>query len=297
MRRAQIAQVVESRWFSNAMLVVILINAAILGWATYEGSAQPYLVLVERVVVVIFVVELTLKLIAWRGGFFRDPWNWFDFFVVVISVIPATGPFSVLRIMRVLRVLRVITAVPQMRTIISALFRAVPGMGTVIGLLLVVIYTAAILGQQLFGEDVPQYFGDLGTSLYTLFTVMTTENWPDFADAVAEEHPMGWMFFVGYIVLTTFIILNLVIGVIVTSMEQEVDSRWWVEDQELEAVQHEAVMAKLTELSEQVARLDRMVRDHGGDPDTAEPVGQGAAAHDPAHPCNGNGHGNGSGTG
>jgi voltage-gated sodium channel len=271
LRREQVTQVVESRWFSNAMLVVILVNAVILGWSTYGGSAAPYLVMAERVVVGLFVVELVLKLIAWRGRFFRDPWNWFDFFVVVISLIPATGPFSVLRILRVLRVLRVITAVPQMRTIISALFRSVPGMGTVIGLLLVVIYTAAILAQQLFGEDVPQYFGDLGTTLYTLFTVMTTENWPDFADAVAEKHPLGWVFFVGYIVLTTFIILNLVIGVIVTSMEKEVDAHWWEEDQQLEAVQHEAVMAKLAELSEQVARLDRMVRDRGGDPDAEEP--------------------------
>ncbi|OLT27004.1 ion transport family protein [Nocardiopsis sp. CNR-923] len=257
---------VESRWFGNLMLLLILANAVVLGWATYGGFALPYLLLVERVFIGVFVIELALKVYAWRGQYFRRAWNWFDFLVVVVSVIPATGPFSVLRVLRVLRILRIISAVPQMRMIITALFRSAPGMGTVIGLLLVIIYSAAVLGHQLFGENVPEYFGDLGTTLYTLFLVMTTENWPDVADAVAAHHPMGWMFFVLYIVLTTFIILNLVIGVIVTSMEQEVDRSMWAEDQELEEIQHQAVMDRLAELSQQVERLERLVREREGQP-------------------------------
>ena len=256
LRRDQVTKFVESHWFSNTMLAVILVNAVILGWATYEGSVLPYLDAAERFVVGLFVIEMVLKLYAWRGGFWKDPWNWFDFVVVVISVIPSTGPFAVLRILRVLRVLRVITAVPQMRQIMGALFKAVPGMGTVIGLLLVVVYASAILAQQMFGEDVPEFFGDLGTTLYTMFLLMTTENWPDVSDAVLVEHPYGWIFFVLYIVLTAFIMLNLVIGVIVTSMEQEFSKGRWEEDQELEAVQHRAVMDRLAELSEQVRRLE-----------------------------------------
>ena len=272
MRREQVAQWVESRWFSNTVLAVILVNALVLGAATYDNAALPYLLVAERVFVVVFVVEMTLKFYAWRWSFFRDGWNWFDLFVVIVSLVPATGPLGVLRVLRLLRVLRVITAVPQMRMIIGALFKSAPGMGTVIGLLLVIIYTSAILAQEMFGENVPEFFGDLGTTLYTLFLLMTTEDWPDVSDAVLAHHPMGWVFFVTYIVLTAFIVLNLVIGVIVTSMEQEVDDHRWAEDQELEAVQHEAVMRRLAELGAQVERLNQKVQRLGGDPEEAGSV-------------------------
>ena len=265
LRRGQVTKFVESRWFSNAMFVVILVNAVILGWATYGGSALPYLLIAERVIVGIFTIEMSLKLYAWRGRFWKDSWNWFDFGVVVISLVPATGPFAVLRILRLLRVLRLITAVPQMRQIIGALFKAVPGMGTVIGLLLIVIYVSAILGQQMFGEDVPEFFGDLGTTLYTMFLLMTTENWPDVSDAVLEQHPHAWIFFVLYIVLTAFIMLNLVIGVIVTAMEQEYSAGRWEEDQELELVQHNEVMSKLEELTTQVQYLQSRIQSQDRD--------------------------------
>src|SRR5699024_9378321 len=136
------------RWFNNTLLAVILVNAAILGAATYQNDALPYLIIAERIIVAIFVVEMLLKLYAWRWSFFRGGWNWFDLFVVVISLIPATRLFAVLRVLSILRILRVITAVPQMRQIVSALFKSAPGMGTVIGLMLVNIYTFAILAQQ-----------------------------------------------------------------------------------------------------------------------------------------------------
>ncbi|GAB3717822.1 hypothetical protein GCM10027590_16230 [Nocardiopsis nanhaiensis] len=255
---------VENRWFSNTMLTVILLNAVILGWATYGGSVLPYLIVAERFVVGLFVVEMLLKLYAWRWNFWKDPWNWFDFSVVAVSLIPATGPFAVLRILRVLRVLRLITAVPQMRQIIGALFQAVPGMGTVIGLLLIVIYTSAVLAQQLFGEAVPEYFGNLGTTLYTMFLLITTEDWPDVSDAVLAHHPYGWIFFVLYIVLTAFIMLNLVIGVIVTSMEEEFGKSRWEEDQQMELVQHTAVMDRLEELSRQVRQLESQLQGQDG---------------------------------
>ncbi|WP_231493702.1 ion transporter [Nocardiopsis sp. CNT312] len=279
MRRDRVARLVESRRFSTAILLVILANAVILGWATYGGSALPYLLAVEHVLVVFFVVEMALKIYAWRRGFFRDPWNWFDFAVVLVSVIPVAGPFSVFRVLRVLRILRIITAVPEMRMIVSALFRSFPGMGTVIALLLVIVYTAAILGQLLFGASVPQYFGDLGTSLYTLFQVMTTENWPDVADAVTAHHSGGWIFFVLYIVVTAFIVLNLVIGVIVASMKEEVDRNRWDEDQRLEEVQHREVMERMAELGRQVERLEHLLREREGDrPPTVGPVvSEGAA--------------------
>lgn len=263
---ARIDRMVRGAWFNNTLLVIIVVNAVILGAMTYQNAALPYLVAAERVVIAIFTVEMALKLYAWRGSFFRNGWNWFDLFVVAVSLIPASGPFAVLRVLRVLRILRIITAVPAMRQVISALFKSVPGMTTVIGLMLVTVYTFAVLSQQLFGETVPEYFGDLGTTLYTLFMVMTTEDWPDVSDAVLAQHPMGWIFFVVYMVITAYIVLNLVIGVIVASMEREVNDDRWKEDQRLEEQQHLEVMDRLAALNAQVDHLARVVRDLGGEP-------------------------------
>lgn len=286
---AQVDRMVGSRWFTNTMLAVILVNAVILGATTYQNAALPYLVVAERIIIAVFVVEMLLKLYAWRGSFFQNGWNWFDLLVVAASLIPAGGPFAVLRVLRVLRIVRIITAVPQMRQVISALFKSAPGMGTAIGLLLVTLYTFAILGQQLFGETVPEFFGDLGTTLYTLFMVMTTEDWPDVSDAVLAQHPMAWIFFVVFIVLTAFIILNLVIGVIVASMEREVNDDRWREDQAMEEVQHQSVMGHLTELNQQVEHLTRLVQAQGGDPGGGVHAGGGRRPGGPGGPEGGDG--------
>ncbi|WP_461001176.1 ion transporter [Streptomonospora sediminis] len=260
--------VVDHRWFQAAIVVLILLNSATLGLETYVDGplahAGGLLILAEVVFVTAFAAELLLKFLALGRAFFRDPWNWFDMVVVGIALVPASAGFSVLRMLRILRILRLVRVVPQMRTIISALFRSVPGMGTVIGLLLIIVYTAAVLGERLFHEIDPEHFGDLGTTLYTMFVLLTTEDWPEVAQPVLEREPMAWVFFIGYIVLTAFIMLNLVIGVIVTALEQEVNAQRWQEDQELELAQHQSVMTRLEELTEQVARLSEQVRALGG---------------------------------
>lgn len=275
--RGRAVEIVEADWFRNIVIGLILLNAVTLGLETYEGLMRAwgaYFRLAETTFVGLFAAELLLKMYARGLRFFRDPWNWFDLFVVGVALVPASAGFSVLRL---LRILRLVGVVPQMRHIVSALFRAVPGMGTVIGLLLIIVYTAAVLGEKLFGPAAPEYFGDLGTSLFTLFMVMTTEDWPDVAEAVMDAHPAAWIFFVGYLVATTFIILNLVIGVIVTALEQEVNAARWREDQELEQVQHEAVMARLDALTEQVALLRAQVGEAGAAPDGARDGAAGGA--------------------
>ncbi|WP_233515048.1 ion transporter [Marinitenerispora sediminis] len=261
--REQVRAVVEARWFQNTIVAVIVLNGVSLGLETYEdqfGRYGHYFTLADRAFVAVFVIELLLKVFVYRAAFFRDPWNWFDLFVVGVAVVPATDGFSVLRLLRILRLLRLISVIPQMREIVSALFRSVPGLGTVIGLLFVIMYTSAVLGESLFEDISPDYFGDLGTTLYTLFMLLTTENWPDISDSVIDEAPYAWVFFVGFIVVSAFIVLNLIIGVIVTSMEQEVSAERWEEDQELELRQHEAVMIRLNALTDEVARLTEQVR-------------------------------------
>ncbi|MBB5434443.1 ion transporter [Nocardiopsis composta] len=266
--RDRARRIVESGWFQNGVIALILINAVSLGLETYEelfAAAPEVFSVTETVFVGLFAAELALKVFAYGRSFFRDPWNWFDAIVVGIALVPSSSGFSVLRLLRILRILRLVSAVPQMRQIIGALFRSVPGMSTVIGLLLITVYTAAVLAEKLFEDVSPHYFGDLHTSLYTMFMVLTTENWPDIAESVTEQRPWAAAFFVGYIVVTAFILLNLVIGVIVTALEEEVESQRWKEDQELEQVQHDLVMARLEALSEQVERLSRQVAGLGGE--------------------------------
>ncbi|RNL82861.1 ion transporter [Halostreptopolyspora alba] len=261
--RARVSRAVDSQWFQHTVVAVILLNAITLGLESYEREIpgiQDRLALAEHVFVTAFVVELVLRIYAGGTAFFRGPWNWFDLIVVSVTLVPASSESAVLRLLRTLRILRLVSVLPTMRHVVSALFRSLPGMGTVIGLLLVIIYTAAIMGQRLFDEIAPEYFGDVGTSLYTLFMVLTTEDWPDVADAVMAQEPMAWIFFVVYMVVSAFIALNLVIGVIVTAMEHEVNQQRWADDQELELEQHREVVNRLGALTAQVEQLSEQVR-------------------------------------
>ncbi|GAA4894092.1 ion transporter [Streptomonospora salina] len=291
--RERAGAIVGSHRFQTLIVLLILLNAATLGMETYVdgplAGAEDLLAAAETGFVTVFAAELALKVFAHGRRFFRDPWNWFDMAVVGIAAVPASSGLSVLRTLRILRILRLISVLPQMRTIVTALFRSVPGMGAVIGLLLIIVYTAAVLGERLFHEIDPEHFGDLGTTLYTMFVLLTTEDWPDVAQPVLDREPAAWLFFVGYIVVTAFIMLNLVIGVIVTALEQEVNAERWKEDQDLELAQHQSVMNRLEELTEQVGRLSEQVRALGGAPaeGEAQPQPGGRAGADGAGPARG----------
>src|SRR5262245_46068780 len=146
----------------------------------------------------------------------------FDFIVVGIALVPATETFSVLRALRVLRVLRLITVVPSLRRVVAGLLAALPGMGSIVFLIGLIYYVFAVMATKLFGGDSPTLFGTLGSSLFTLFTVMTLEGWVDgVVKPVMEHHPYAWAFFIILIVVPTFMVLNLFIGVVVNAMQTE----------------------------------------------------------------------------
>ena len=164
-----------------------------------------------------------MRSFVYRSRFFRDPWRVFDFVVVGIALIPASGAFSVLRTLRVLRVLRLVSMVPSMRRVVSALLVALPGMASIIGLMSLVLYVSAVMATKLFGAIAPEFFGGfLGASLFTLFQVMTVEGWPDIARAVMTQSPYAWVFFVSYLPVATFMVLNLFIAVVVNAMQAQV---------------------------------------------------------------------------
>jgi len=178
--------------------------------------------LIDRMVLAIFVAELLARLFVYRSRFAHDPWRVFDLLIVGIAVMPVGGAFSVLRSLRVLRMLRLVSLVPSMRGVVGALLSAMPGMASIIGLMGLVLYVSSVLATKLFRDISPEYFGTLTTSLFTLFQVMTVEGWPDIARGVMAEAPLAWIFFAVYLLIATFMILNLFIAVVVNAMQSQI---------------------------------------------------------------------------
>ncbi|WP_275004263.1 ion transporter [Promicromonospora iranensis] len=219
--RERLRRLVEHRWFQRAVLGVIIANAVVLGLETafVAGPADQVLQVVDDAMLWFFVAEILLRLVAHGPRFFRDPWSVFDLVVVGIALIPATGPMSVLRALRILRVLRLADSVPSMKRVVNGLVAAVPGMGSVGALLVLVMYVSVVIATNLYGAVAPDHFGDLGTTAFTLFQVMTGEAWPEIAEDVMRQEPSAWLFFVVFILVVSFAVLNLFIAVVVSGME------------------------------------------------------------------------------
>jgi voltage-gated sodium channel len=222
--RARLAIWVESPAVQNFVIILILFNAVILGLETNKDLMANHgmlLVALDKACLAFFVIELVLKLVAYRGLFWRSGWNIFDFLVVAIALMPAAGALAVLRSLRVLRVLRLLTVIPSLRRVVAAFIHAIPGLAGVMAVMGIFFYTAAVLATKLFGTAFPDWFGSIGKSLYTLFQIMTLESWSmGIVRPVMETYPLAWMFFVPFIIVATFTILNLFIGVIVSTMQE-----------------------------------------------------------------------------
>ena len=251
--RDKVRQLVETRAFERFIIAVIVINAIGLGLETSPAIMArfgPIIVALDAIALGIFVVELTLKLFAYGWRFFRNGWNVFDLAIVTVALMPAAGAFSVLRALRILRALRLISVVPSMRKVIIGLFSAIPSIGTVIVMLLLLFYISAVMATKLFGGPFPEWFGNLGASLYSLFQIMTLESWSmGIVRPVMEVFPYAWAFFVPFILLTSFIVLNLFIGVIVNAMAEATEDEAHDEREE--------ILRELKGLREDIAGLKR----------------------------------------
>lgn len=223
-RRLNLARWVESPAVQSWIVAIILLNAAILGLETSPAVMAKWgglLVTLDKICLGVFLVEIGIKLVAYRGLFWRSGWNVFDVLVVAIALAPGAGPWSVLRSLRVLRVLRLLTVIPSLRKVVAAFLHSIPGLAGVVAVMAIFFYTAGVLATRLFGESYPDWFGSLGKSLYTLFQVMTLESWSmGIVRPVMESHPWAWAFFVPFIIIATFTILNLFIGIIVSTMQE-----------------------------------------------------------------------------
>ncbi len=222
--RLVLADWVESRRVQGVIVVLIILNAAVLGLETDEGIMAKWggpLVAFDHFCLGVFVLELVLKFVAYRLMFWRSGWNVFDLLVVAVALAPGAGAWSVLRSLRVLRVLRLLTVVPSLRKVVAAFLHSIPGLAGVVAVMAIFFYTASVLATRLFGDQYPEWFGSIPASLYSLFQIMTLESWSmGIVRPVMETHPWAWAFFVPFIIIATFTILNLFIGIIVSTMQE-----------------------------------------------------------------------------
>jgi voltage-gated sodium channel len=220
--RARAARFVLSPLFQRTIIALILLNAVTLGLETSRTvmeTAGGLLRAVDAILLLIFTAELAIRIYAFRGRFFRDPWGLFDLVVVAIAWMPDSGALSVLRALRVLRVLRLVSIVPSLRNVVEAMLAALPGMGSIVLLMVLIFYVFAVMAVKLFGEGMEAQFGDLGAALFTLFQLMAMDDFGNVVRATMEHSPYAWLFFIPFSVVATFVVLNLFIGVIVESIQ------------------------------------------------------------------------------
>ena len=260
--RGRLLRFVEHRHVQRLVTVLIRVNAITLGLETSAVAmeiAGDVLSFLDRFVIAMFVIELAIKLIALGPRFPRDPWNVFDFVVVGIGLFPATEGFSVLRALRVLRVLRLVSVVPSMRKVVQALLTAIPGLASIIALLLLIFYVFAVMATRLFGTEFAQWFGTIGGSMFSLFQIMTLESWSmGIVRPVLEVYPYAWAFFVPFILITSFAVLNLFIAIIVNAMQSQNDSEQQEAMAEISARgqdERERIVAELEGVKREIAAL------------------------------------------
>ena len=264
--RKQTHVFIEHRHIHGLIIILILINAALLGletWPVAMAVAGGLILTVDKIILMVFVIEIALRLYVHRLAFWRDPWSLFDFAVVAIALIPSSGQWAVLRALRVLRVMRLLTMVPSMRRVVGALLAAIPGLGSIALVLLVVYYVFAVVATNLFAAGYPEWFGNLGRSLYTLFQIMTLESWSmGIARPVMESFPYAWLFFVPFILVATFTMLNLFIAIIVNAMQSYTESE---QKETVAAVEHarehieEDMHAEIRVMREEIRELKMLL--------------------------------------
>jgi voltage-gated sodium channel len=269
---ASLKGIIEAPLWERVITALIVVNAATLGLETSATAMRQFgslLTLIDHAILAVFVVELLARMTVYGRAFWRDPWSLFDFFIVGIALLPATGSFSVLRALRVIRVLRLISTVKSIRRVVVGLLSAIPSMGAVIALLSLVFYVFSVMATKLYGEDHPDLFGTIGTSAFSLFQVMTLEGWAaEIVRPVMEKAPYAWVFFIIFILITSFAVLNLFIGIIVDSMQRENDAEH-AEDRARSEANFDELLAEVRLLRRELAIVRAAPAAKGNNPQPA----------------------------
>lgn len=245
------------------ILSLIAINTVTIGMQTsplmneYFGDA---LDLFNDLALAVFTVELSIKIIALRLKFFKDPWNIFDFLIVSICYLPVISGFTVLRALRILRVSLLISTLPKLRILVQSLLLSVPSLGWLFLLLALIFYLFSVIATILFGNVFPELFGSIGSSIFTLFQVMTLDSWSmDVARPVMDAFPYAFLFFVPFVLICTFIVLNVIVAIIVNGMCDARD-KFVKEKKEKRSLSQDAeLIAELDKLKAQISTIEKII--------------------------------------
>ena len=268
MNRENVKTMVESKAFQAFVFAVIAVNAITIGIETSPPSEQAadLLEAFDYVCLGIYMVEAALKMYAYQGDYFKDGWNVFDFAIILLSLMPfRLMPMPVqfvriVRLLRVVRVFRIISMFDRLRIIVESIARSIPGVLWTLLLLVIIVYAFDVAGVFLFSERCPVQFGNLSSGLWSLFQVLTLEGWPDIAHATMSEYPHSWLFFVPFVILTSFIMVNIVIGIIVDAVEESSQIK------RIDAVTPQAQLAEeLAELRAQIETVQYLLDKYEGE--------------------------------
>ncbi|MBA4251854.1 MAG: voltage-gated sodium channel [Chlorobiaceae bacterium] len=257
--RKKIGEFIESQKIQRIIITLIIINSITIGMETFDSVMEKYgtiLLTIDRAILFIFVIEIILKLFAFRLSFFKNAWNVFDFVIVAIALFPASGIFAVLRSLRILRTLRLLKTVPRLRFIIEALLRTLPSLGWIFVLLMLVIYVFAVIGTKLFGNTFPEWFGTLWLTMFTLFQIMTLEGWAEIARALMTHYPISVFYFLLFILIASYTALNIFIAVVVNTMNEIEKKNEELEMKNLEKI----IKSEKSELREEIFSLKNEIQ-------------------------------------
>ena len=223
----RLARIVAAHWFTTTILAVIVVNAVVLGLETYQGVDDRYgeaLSVVNDVCFVIFVIELLLRIGAYGRRpweFFRDGWNIFDFIVIGVAFLPGVRESStLLRLARLARVVRIVRLFPDLRVLLAGVWRSVPPLFAIALATGMLLFVYGMVGWTLFADELPDDWGNIGRAMLTLFVMLTLENFPTYMDAGMEVHPWSWVYFVSFILIAAFVVIHVLIGIVLNSMEE-----------------------------------------------------------------------------
>lgn len=259
--RLFLLEATSHRYFERIVIGAIALNSLILGLETLPGVMAkwgPFLIAVDMAFIAFFTIEIVLRITTQGRTFFKSGWNIFDFVIVAVTLMPFLGNLSVLRAFRILRALRILSVIPAFRTVIQGFFASLSGLLSVSAVLFLVVYISAVLAVKIFGDSFPSYFGNLFVSLFTLFQILTLESWGSIVREVMSEYPYAWAFFLPYIMVTAFAVFNLLIGIIVNSMQRahEEETRETIEAVErITTAEYKILSEKLDALREEIKKL------------------------------------------
>jgi voltage-gated sodium channel len=268
-------RIADSQRFQTFIFGVIVLNAITLGLGTYDfgSGVDSALTVLDEVFLGIFVVELAIRIAAFGRrpqDFFKQGWNVFDFVVIALAFAPGVREnVTLLRLARLLRVVRLVSVMPDLRVLLRAMARSLPPITSLFLLTILLMYIYGMVGWILFHEEDPEQWGNIGQSLLSLFQILTLENWPEYLERGQEIYPASWIYFVSYVLIASFLVINILIAILINSMEEVHDIEREEErrrrGEDLAEAGDGTVAERLEEVRRSLDRLETQLAEGGGD--------------------------------